>query len=468
MNNRQADQSTKISALVSAYEAEVEAGEMKFRKEEDLLDLLDYYLEEQLPDQALEIVELGITYFPYSSEFQIRKIRLFLGLGREDLAMIALDESEVFFSGDLDFQLLRAEAFSRMGLFENAHDIIDQLKESASGEDLSELYLAEAVVFESERLFEQMFYSLRSALLEDPANQEALHKMWVCVELGKKYSESISFHENFLNENPYSKGAWYNLGQSYEYFGQYEEAIEAFEFATAIDPSFEFAYRNCAELYFQLKQYDKALENYLDVLRQFEPDQDLLLNIGQCYMELGDLGMARSFFQKALRLDSHNDEVYFYLGECFFREEQFLKASKYYLKAIEIEDRREEYYRSLAECYLFLGKPEKARWYFQEAVEIAPESAQYWVRYARFLMESGDLAEALEVLLEAEEHAVGADLLYCRIACLLSMGRRAEALYWLNEALDEDYDSHQYLFEWKPDLLVDPEIRAIITTFQPF
>ncbi|MBK7409651.1 MAG: tetratricopeptide repeat protein [Saprospirales bacterium] len=468
MNNHQANQNARISALVSAYEAEIESGELRFREEEDLLDLLEYYVVEQLPDQALEIIEFGISCYPYSSEFFLRKARFYLDHGREELAMVALDEGEALFSDDVDFHLLRAEAFALLGLFEQAHDIIDHLKETTSEESLSDLFLTEAVVFEMEEQFERMFYALRAALLENPKNEEALHQMWVCVELAKKYRESITFHEAFLNENPYSKQGWYNLGQSYEYYGQYEEAIEAFEFAIAIDPTFEFAYRDCAELYFQLKQYEKALRNYLDVLNQFEPDQDLFLNIGQCYLEMGELGIAKAFFQKAQRLDSLNDEVYFFLGDCFFREQQYQKASRYYLKAIQIEDRREEYYRALAETYLLLGKPQKARWYFQEAVEIAPEASEYWIRYAQFLMESGDLEEALEVLLESEEHAVGAELLYCRITCLLAMGRRAEALYWLNEALDEDYNRHQSLFEWMPSLLMDPEIQAIITTFQPF
>ena len=468
MNNHPANQNARISALVSAYEAEVEAGELKFRAEEELLDLLDHYVYEQLLDQALEVVELGISCYPYSSEFYLRKGRLFIDLGREELAMLTLDEGEVLFFGDLEFKLLRAEVFSHLGLFEDAHAILDSLKETMLGESLSDLFLAEAMVFEMEEQYERMFYALRTAIMESPKNEEALQRMWVCVELAKKYSESISFHEIFLNENPYSKQAWYNLGQSYEYFGQYEEAIDAFEFAMVIDPSFEFAYRDCAELYFQMKQYGRALRNYLDVLEQFEPDQDLFLNIGQCYLEMEELDTAKYYFKKAQHLDSLNDEVYFCLGECFFREQQYKKALCSYRKAIQIEDRCEEYYRALAETYLALGKPNKARWYFNMAIEMAPESTEYWIRYAQFLMDMGELMEALEVLRVSEEHAVGVELLYGRITCLLAMGRRAEAIYWLNEALDEDFDGHESLFEWMPSLLVDSEIQAIITTFQPF
>jgi len=466
MSNRQASHATRISALVSAYEAEVEAGELKFRNEEDLLDLLEYYEEEQLPDQALEIIGIGISCYPYSPGFHLRKVRFFLDSNREDMAMDTLDECEAFFSGDMEFQLLRAETFSRMGFFENAHDIVDQLKETALGKSLSDVYYTEAVVYQFEKRFENMFFSLCAALKEDPANEGALQRMWVCVELAKKYTDSITFHERFLDDNPYSKQAWFNLGQAYEYFGQYEDAVDALEFALVIDPGFEFAGRACAEINFQLKQYPKALENYLDLLKYLEPDQDLLQNIGQCYLEMGDYYMARLFLQKSLQLDSFNDEVFFYLGECFFREGQFQKASHYYRKAIGIEDRREEYYNALGETYLLAGKPDKARWCFQEAVEIAPELPEGWIRYARFLMESGEVEEALEVLLDSEENAVATDLLYCRIACLLTMGRRAEALYWLNEALDEDFDKHKTLFEWRHDLQLDPEIQAIITAFQ--
>jgi tetratricopeptide (TPR) repeat protein len=468
MQNFRKHHTARILALVSAYESEAAFESPELWSEQALLDLLGYYLHEQLPDQAMEIADLGSVRFPHSATFHLHKARLLLDLGREELAMAAIDASEALFPAQLNFQLLRAEAFAAMGLYNNAHDLLDALKDGLSGKELSDLYLAEAYVYELEDQFDLMFYSLRNALKENPDNEMALQRIWVSVELSKKYAESISFHEAFLNDHPYSPQGWYNLGQSLEYFGQYEDAIEAFEFATVINPGFEFAYRDCAELYFLLKQYDKALQNYLDVLEQFEPDHDLLLHIGQCYLEMGDLNRAKAYLQKAQRLDSFNDEVFYFLGECFFREAQYQKAARFYRRAIEMEDRREEYFRALGETYLRLGKPDKAHWFFQEAVEIAPETAEHWVRYAQFLMDANQLEEALEVLIEAEEYAVGADLLYCRIACLLRMNRRPEALYRLGEALDEDYPRHRALIEWMPALEGDAEIQNIITTFQPF
>ncbi len=128
MNQHQASQHARILALVSAFEAEVEAGAVKFRKEEELLEMSDYYVQEQLPEQALEVLDFGISCFPYSSIFFFRKARLFIDLNREELAMAVLDEGEAKFGGDFDFHILRAEAFSRLGLFEHAHAILDELK----------------------------------------------------------------------------------------------------------------------------------------------------------------------------------------------------------------------------------------------------------------------------------------------------------------------------------------------------
>jgi tetratricopeptide (TPR) repeat protein len=102
------------------------------------------------------------------------------------------------------------------------------------------------------------------------------------------------------------------------------------------------------------------------------------------------------------------------------------------------------------------------------AAEIAPETTEYWIRYARFLIEIGHQEAALGVLDEAEEYAVGTELLYCRIIALLEIGRRQEALILLGSALDEDYNKHRALFELKPELVEDREIQAVIATFLPY
>jgi len=398
----------------------------------------------------------------------MQQAKLLLLLKQEHQALQILDQIDAFAPNELATDLLRAEAFASLGLFDHALAILDPLKKDSNGPELSDIYLTIALIHEYQEDYECMFYALHTALEEDPGNTEALRKMWYCMEVSKKYEESILLHLAVIDEAPYTDLAWYNLAHAYAYLGQYEEAVDAFEFAFVINPSFEFAYRDCAEICFETKRFEKALDYYKDVLDKFEADQDLYLRIGQCYQHLGQLSMAKYFLNTALQLDPLNDEVFFHLGECHALENKWEEAIAAYKAAIHIEDKREEYFSGLAEVYYQQGKWEKAQRAFEKATEIAPESTQYWIQYACFLMETGQHVQALEVLEEAELYAVGMELTYCRVACLFAMGHRQEALVQLSNALGEDFFMHDSLFSLLPHLELDQEVKAVIAAFQPF
>ena len=58
------------------------------------------------------------------------------------------------------------------------------------------------------------------------------------------------------------------------------------------------------------------------------------------------------------------------------------------------------------------------------------------------------------------------DLLYSRVICLFNLGRRGEALYFLQEALLEDFGLHKMLFTELPHLEEDNDVLRIITNYQ--
>ena len=310
-----------------------------------------------------------------------------------------------------------------------------------------------------------MFFALKAALLENPKHNEALERLWLCVELSRNYEESIILHEEILDKDPYSYIAWYNLGHANAYLGNYSEAIEAFELAFVIKEDFEFAYRDCAELCFEIKLYRKALKYYQEILEHFEPDSELLLRIGQCYQFLNSTNTARTFYMRALKLDPLNDEVFFHIGLCYALEEKWKSAIKSYEKAIRIEDKQEEYLAALAAAYYAINEATKAEKYWKKAIGVAPEQSAYWVQLARFLMQSDRGEEALAFLEEAEHFSAGSDLMYCRIACLFATGKRQEAIYWLGEALHEDFEMHRALFELLPELERDIDVINLITAY---
>jgi tetratricopeptide (TPR) repeat protein len=455
-----------VSDLVSVYEMMKEQGQIAFMEESNFLKLAKFYEEEERLNEALEVIEQAIQQYSFSVDLYIKKAQLLIDGHQEDLALETLDMALIYAPSELEIQLLRAEALIALELFADALHLLNELKDQTdSSVELSEIYFIEAHIYEHQEQFEQMFFALKAALLENPKHNEALERLWLCIELSRNYEDSVALHEQILDKDPYSYLAWYNLGHAYAYLGNYCEAIEAFEFAFVIKEDFEFAYRDCAELCFEMKLYHKALKYYQEILEHFDPDSELLLRIGQCYQYLKSTNVARTFFMRALKLDPLNDEVFFHVGQCFASEGKWKSAIKSYEKAIRIEDKQEEYLAALATAYQAIEAPKKAEKHWKMAIRVAPERSEYWVQLAHFLINLNRGEEALSFLEEAEEFAAGSDLMYCRIACLFAIGRRQEAIYWLGEALHEDFDMHKALFELLPQLKQDDDVINLITAY---
>jgi tetratricopeptide (TPR) repeat protein len=461
-NDRQA-----IFELASKYEDMSFAGAV-FLSEGDYNKLINYYEEEYLLDRAIDVADCAIAQYGFTADFYIRKAELLIASDKEEYAMGALDQAELYAPNDIVVSLLRSEALTSLDLFDEALQLLERLKEGANSKELSNIYVYESLVYEAMEEHERMFYSLKAALYENPQSKDALERMWICVELSKRYHESIELHERILEEDPYSYLAWYNLGAAYAYYGNYADAIEAYEYAYLINEKFEFAYRDCAEICYELKSYQKALTCYQETLVHFEPDEDIFLRIGQCYQQLGNTVIAKTFYEKTAQMNPYNDEVWYHIGECYAKNEQWHKAIGFFKRASSIDDRREEYYSALADAYYQVGDYRKAEPLFIAATEAAPEQNEYWLKYGFFLMEQERYEDAVDLFDEAEIHAVDTAFLYCKSVCLFRMARRKEALYLLGDALDENFAMHDSLFDLMPGLMQDSDVQAIIATYQPY
>ncbi len=456
------DQDHSLILLVNEFETMSQKGQVSFLNEQDFLKLISYYEKEFLFEKAIEVADHALNQYGFSADFHIRKAQLFLATRNSEKAMSILDKAEVFAPAEIDIHLLRAKIFSSLGEHSHALQLIENLKSSALDADLSQIYLSEAQIYECLKDYNLMFKSLKKSLAHDPENEEALERVWVCTELTKRYQESIDFHHKIIDLAPYSYLAWYNLGHAYSCEGEYFKAIDAYEYSFIINKEFELGYRECADLCFQVCNYDKALEFYLEALDLFGPDSDLLANIGECYMQLSQFTHAQDYFNKASKLDPYNDEVYFFLGLCHGTEDRWLSAINAFFKAIEIEDRREEYFNNLAKAFHKIGEFAKAHYYFLKATEIGPEQSDIWKDHIAFLVQIGELDKALEVLEEAEYSAVGTELTYCKAACLLAKGLQDEGLEILRQALIEDRDMIDILFEIMPKLEHNHHVLQLI------
>ena len=454
-----------IKRLVFEYEAMSQKGTVGFYEKTVFLQLIEHYLDQELFDCALEVIEHAICQHPFSGTFYLAQAQLHIEQKCETLALEALDKAILYASSIFEVQILRVEALSSLGEYDEAFEILEDLLPNSRPEERSEIYLSKALIYESTKQYGPMFSALKKAVIANPENIDALERVWFSVEMTQNYEKSIKFHQELIDLDPYSYIAWYNLGYAFSALGKHKNARDAFEYAFIINDKFEFAYRECAESCIQLKDYKKALDCYNELLEHFDADADLFMKIGLCHEAFGNLEKAKAFFLKARALDENNDEIYFHLGICFTKDRKFDAAEAAFKKAIILDPLKEEFYIGLAQVYQKTNQMTAAYRFYQKATDVAPETSSSWVHFASFLLQSGKTNEALNLLEEAELYAFGVELLYCKTACLFSMDNRPEALQLLRKALEKSYTEHDCLFEMVPELKVDQDIQNLISSF---
>lgn len=463
---RQKKNDGSVKALVSQYEIMDANDSVEFLDERSFNLLIKFYEKEDQKEKALSVIDNAITQHSYSVGFYIQKAQLLMGISRIKEALDALERARVFAPNDLAITLHRADALSRMDECEDALELLDGVKNHVSRTESAVVFIAEANIYEYQEDYNNMYYALQDAILADPTNQEALERMWICVELSEKYNESKELHLELIDENPYCYLSWYNLGQAYFHLDDLYEAMESYEYAFVINEKFEFAIRDYAEVCLLLEKYNRALECYKQALEHVRPDADLFTKIGYCFEGLGNFDRAKHFYNKAARLEPENSYIYYRRGEVYRKEESYKSAIKSFQKAIELNPRKEAYYSSIAETYAAIGNNDYASQFYEKSVETAPDDTKIWISFALFYVEIGELDNALAVLDDADDCTAGTDLLYCRVAVLFKLGRRQDAVRLLKESFSEDFHMHEMLFSIAPFLKNDSEVLAAISSHQ--
>ncbi len=455
-----------IYKLVQDFETNLAKGRVHFYNEERFVELVVYYESEGEVEKALEVTDLALQKFKYQIDLYLAKARLLLQSNLLDEAYEVLNQAETLAPTEIEVFILRSFIYCEGGQYEEALSCLDRFRNHASREQAVKLKLCEAYIHEHMKDFDYMFYSLKKVLDIDPENHEALEKMWVSVELSKKYEESVVLHKTLIDKNPYSYLAWYNLGHAYSCLGEYQEAIEALEYSFLINSDFELAFRDCAEICMQVMNYKKALSVLHESIANFGVEPEIMVSISECHIHLEEYDKAKKVLVKAAKQDPYNDEIFFLLGECFAREEKWQYAINAYRRALAIEDRREEYFASIATAYEQVGNLKKAAKNYRKAIDVAPEETQYWMEYAQFLMRTSQYKKAIEILDEAEMYAVGADLLYCKAACYYILNEKSEATSILEVALQDEFELHPLVFRFLPSLKQDKELEAMINYYE--
>ncbi len=431
--------------------------------------IVSFYEEKEQWKKAITVLDYAIAQHPYSPWFLIKKSGLLIYFKKYKLALALLDQAETLDPSDIGIHILRSDIYMERKEHAKAVSILELAMQVCDDSDKEELHLEMADVYEDWDRYELVFESLKKVLEINQENEEALSRMWYCVELAKKYEESIELHNKILDNNPYSYLAWHNLGHAYFDLNLYEKAIEAYEFVTAINDSCDLAYRDCGEAYFKIKQFHRAIDQFQKAIDASKPYEELYFSIGICYEKLKDFAKARSFFRKAISVDPKYSEAYFRIGETFRREKAWANATHFYKKALRLMPDNVNYLIGIAQGFYNLAEVEPFIFACQSVMALnhRHKNKSHYEKLVGYLIELECYEDALQLMdFAALEKGPVASYSFLRAVCFFSTGERKEALAWLEEGLNSHYAKHKLLYKFIPELRNDVVVSSVIEQYK--
>lgn len=184
-------------------------------------------------------------------------------------------------------------------------------------------------------------------------------------------------------------------------------------------------------------------------------------------MKKEDYDHALIYYNKAISLNPQYADAWLGVGVVLDAKERTSEALHYVKKAVEIEKENPEHWYVYGELQQKMQFYEDAEISFKKVIELDPDNPSIWLDYANLLFEQENKNGSLEILAEGiKHHPKNAELLYRISACLMSIGQKQEALSFLQKALKINYEMHQELFNYLPQLKENISIIDLIESYK--
>jgi len=410
--------------------------------------IIDYYLDVQQTSLTRSAIEWAKEQHPGSNSFKIREARLYAQEAKYEKALKILDDLDSLEKGNEELYFAKAEIYSLMDKHEESIAAYKKVLDTA--ERPEEILSNIAYEYESLNDYPNALRYLTKALELHPESEEFIQEIAFFFELTGREEEAIEFFGNFLDRHPYSKFAWFNLGIFYSNIELYEKAIEAYEFAVAIDD--EFA---------------SAISLYEETLKLEKPDAITYCYIGESWENLKDFDKALVYYNKALDMDDKLADAWGGVARVFVHQNMEKTAIKYYEKAIQLAPVQDDLKFELAILLLRNNHLERAASLFKEIVNHNGSYVEAWLNYSLVLALQEKFAEAIELLTRAlKDNPAEARILYRRAGYLYRTGKIEEAYFDIEQAVKLNFEEHDELLQYLPELLDEPRFVEILDLYK--
>lgn len=457
--------SSETNELVGKFDEMIRQDKMYFFDVEEFEEIIDFYLERNIPKKARTAIDYAMRQHPSSSTFMLRKAQYYAGVNNSVKALDLLNRLEVLEPKNPDIFIAKGALFSKLKKYADAIRSYEIAAKYSDEKD--DIYTRIAFEYEELRNYDKAIDSLIKAIDFNPENQAVIYELAFCYEMAGREEESVEFFQKFLDKHPYSDIGWFNLGIGWSNLQLFEKAIDAYEFAIAITPEFSSAYFNMANALANIGKYHEAIKFYEETLELEDPDPLTYYYIGECHEKIFDYEKAYSNYKAALKLNPDMPDAWMGMGIINDKTGNEKAALKYMKKAVNLDRMNVDYWLYLADALYRYDLFSDAEAAYRQAAMHDPNHPDLWLDYSSVYADLEDYGKAIEVIMRGIEVQPQNHELYYRFAAYLALkGRHKEAYENFELALQLNPHDYEQMFEEYPELRGDIQFISLIDMYK--
>lgn len=276
------------------------------------------------------------------------------------------------------------------------------------------------------------------------------------------YEQAIRNFTRALDTDPANAEAYRGLASAYEAAGDIAAAEDTHLRAIRLQPGYWASYNLLGSFYARTNRYEDAMAQFALVIERAPHNYRGYLNLGSMHYYLGDVENAQALWEESLAVEASYSAAS-NLATLYFVEERYPDAARMYETALAIDDGNYLIWGNLASAYHEMPRAkDKARETYQQAIEraldereINPRDSEVYASLAGYHAMIGDDAQARGYIQEALAIAPeSASVLYIAATTFERLGERAEALHYIEAAIDRGYS--------RSEIISQPELSALI------
>jgi len=461
------DDSVEEVAIVRRYEDMLHHNKSDYFEEDEFELIIDYYMQNENEEEALQAVALGCRQYPFSPEIKLKHVQILLQQGNTDAALQLLQTVELYSYNSPELFFLKGIAATQTGDIQSALQFFRNCENTSYGEDRL-LYLMNigAGLIGIEEYAHALPY-IEKALLEVSDDLELINDAAFCYERLGMLEKSMSLYESYVKKSPYNAGAWYNLGTIYARQHEYTQAAQAFQFSITLDEKNTSAYYNLATTFTQQEKYEEAIETYnqflqLENIKEDEAPWAAYIAIGECYNCLNRYAEAIIPLLKAVELNSNIAEAHFALSIAFFNLRNCDEALEYIRQAVLINNKVAAYWSMMGRVLMELDRSEIAMNVLEHAVMLDAKEIDAWLGMADIVSEI-HAEKAINILTAAYRDNAEEPIISYRLAVFHFIAEHDMAWReWLERAWELNKDMIEHFFVDCAAALELPELKEKI------